>query len=144
MAKHYENITDPKVRSYCRAMEANADGWRKFTARVNALPQELTDLFQKYPLPTPLLSLKTGEATGLLLAVKHESERISYEDSQIRVAGFDARRAGKPITDNPYAKTVADLDSEDGYTTLLNSHAAVPWYIGWKQAARAGEDHYPD
>lgn len=142
MAKIPEEIADPRTRSYCIQIDALNSSVRQTTAKINQTCQDMTA--EIYQLDAGIRALFVPVTEKLRETVK-AMHSVSDKLGKQRLEGFDARRAGKTITDNPHVTIVADLDGLLGYSIIVTDpFKAVSWYVGWKQAARAGETHYPD
>lgn len=150
MAKTAAEITDERTRAYCLHLEKVASSWRDCCDWLARLPGEVDLVLREFPLigkeqalqhELVELGKKAVKASGL-------STTLRRTDAALRMRGFEARKRGVPITDNPYVSIAPGTDDGDGildesWVITVNDRAAVAWHIGWKQAASRGEDLFP-
>lgn len=141
MAKTPEEISDPRTRSYCVQMAAMAHDYRVTSGKIVKFAQDTAAELEQL---SPVFRVIFAPAIDALKACATTTRGVNESMGRLRMVGFDARNAGKAITDNPHVQIIPDLDGPYGYSLILTSHEALSWYSGWKMAARAGEDLFPD
>jgi len=148
MAKTAAEIINLETRYYCETMEALTASWREAATIIAEIPPSIALALKDYPLlhQEPTLRSLFEALFAPTMELQAESARLRRRDARVRVQGFDARRLGRPITSNPYT-TIVETKKDDDWPAPwmvdVKNRAAISWYIGWKQAARAGEDHFP-
>lgn len=147
-ANHHEHVQDPRTRAVCRALEGLADDWRQAVRWIETTMQTIAQLEHverlntKYPLASADFRRRLSMTIDSFRLLKHESDQMRDVDKEMRAMGFDARRCGTKLTENPFIIVTANPDTKpEPYDIEVKERAAIPWYIGWKQGARAGEQY---
>lgn len=143
MSIDVSGIQDPVLRHYCMVLERHMDQWRKVTKRIAELRHELTTLSQSYPFPDDGINFGFRDLLVGTMSLETASSNRRNRDASVRIRGFDARRRGEPVYANPHTILYTCLDDESLQVDIIDGNA-LPWYVGWKQAARVGESMLPE
>ncbi len=134
MSHSPEDIADTQTRIRVLELEDRLNAHRQGVAKLGEL---LTSAAQLFGEPVAVEYMKNS-GSNLVQAARRALEELRGQrawDAAMRIHGFDARRAGRPVTENPHLT----YEIVEGARVLITSRKALNWYVGWKQGARSGE-----